>query len=155
MRPFRTLIVPLLAALACPLMSGAEKDGLIAEFFDGTTEYPSKLSGKKPTLVRVEKQINFAEVTGQFYKTKLAENFSARFSGIIKVDQAGKYEFSTESDDGSTLSINGKVVVDNSGVHNMTEASKKIVLAHGWEIECVGNEPRGAVFRITHLKLLT
>jgi signal transduction histidine kinase len=27
------------------------------------------------------------------------------------------------------------------------------VLAHGWEIECLGNEPRGAVFRITHLKI--
>jgi signal transduction histidine kinase len=30
---------------------------------------------------------------------------------------------------------------------------QQIVLAHGWEIECVGNEPRGAIFRITHLKL--
>jgi len=29
----------------------------------------------------------------------------------------------------------------------------QIVLAHGWEIVCLGNEPRGAVFRITHLKL--
>jgi signal transduction histidine kinase len=30
---------------------------------------------------------------------------------------------------------------------------QQIVLAHGWEIECVANEPRGAVFRISHLKL--
>lgn len=29
---------------------------------------------------------------------------------------------------------------------------QQIVLAHGWEIECSGNEPRGAVFRISHLK---
>jgi len=29
----------------------------------------------------------------------------------------------------------------------------QIVLAHGWEIECFSNEPRGAVFRITHLRL--
>jgi len=27
------------------------------------------------------------------------------------------------------------------------------VLAHGWEIQCLPNEPKGAVFRITHLKL--
>ncbi|HEY4414601.1 MAG TPA: HAMP domain-containing sensor histidine kinase [Verrucomicrobiae bacterium] len=27
------------------------------------------------------------------------------------------------------------------------------VLAHGWEIVCLGNEPRGAIFRITHLKV--
>lgn len=30
---------------------------------------------------------------------------------------------------------------------------QQIVLAHGWEIECTANEPRGAIFRITHLKL--
>jgi len=31
---------------------------------------------------------------------------------------------------------------------------QQIVLAHGWEIECLANEPGGAVFRITHLKLV-
>jgi len=30
---------------------------------------------------------------------------------------------------------------------------QQIVLAHGWEIACLGNEPRGAVFRLTHLKI--
>ena len=30
---------------------------------------------------------------------------------------------------------------------------QQIVLAHGWEVECLANEPRGAVFRITHLRL--
>ncbi|MDW7980597.1 MAG: ATP-binding protein [Verrucomicrobiales bacterium] len=30
----------------------------------------------------------------------------------------------------------------------------QIVLAHGWEIECLPNEPRGAVFRISHIKVL-
>jgi signal transduction histidine kinase len=29
----------------------------------------------------------------------------------------------------------------------------QIVLAHGWEIECVANQPRGALFRIMHLKV--
>jgi signal transduction histidine kinase len=30
---------------------------------------------------------------------------------------------------------------------------QQILLAHGWEIECLSNEPKGARFRITHLKL--
>ena len=30
---------------------------------------------------------------------------------------------------------------------------QQIVLAHGWDIECLGNEPRGAVFRINHLRI--
>jgi signal transduction histidine kinase len=30
---------------------------------------------------------------------------------------------------------------------------QQIVLAHGWEIECAANQPSGALFRITHLRL--
>jgi signal transduction histidine kinase len=30
---------------------------------------------------------------------------------------------------------------------------QQIVLAHGWEIVCLANEPKGALFRITHLKV--
>ena len=29
----------------------------------------------------------------------------------------------------------------------------QIVLAHGWEIACVPNEPKGTIFRLTHLKI--
>ncbi len=29
----------------------------------------------------------------------------------------------------------------------------QIVLAHGWEIFCVANDPRGTIFRLTHLKI--
>jgi signal transduction histidine kinase len=31
---------------------------------------------------------------------------------------------------------------------------QQIVHAHGWEIECQPNSPRGAVFRISHLKIV-
>jgi signal transduction histidine kinase len=30
---------------------------------------------------------------------------------------------------------------------------QQIVLAHGWDITCLANEPKGAVFRISHVKL--
>ena len=30
---------------------------------------------------------------------------------------------------------------------------QQIILAHGWEIECAANEPRGALFRVRHVKL--
>ncbi len=30
---------------------------------------------------------------------------------------------------------------------------QQIVQAHGWEIQCLGNEPAGALFRISHVKL--
>ena len=30
---------------------------------------------------------------------------------------------------------------------------QQIILAHGWEIVCLPNEPKGAIFRISHLKI--
>jgi signal transduction histidine kinase len=30
---------------------------------------------------------------------------------------------------------------------------QQIVLAHGWEIQCLANEPAGALFRVSHVKL--
>ncbi len=32
---------------------------------------------------------------------------------------------------------------------------QQIVLAHGWDIDCLPNQPKGAIFRISHLKLAT
>ena len=29
---------------------------------------------------------------------------------------------------------------------------QQIVSAHGWEIQCLANEPRGALFRLSHLR---
>ena len=30
---------------------------------------------------------------------------------------------------------------------------QQIVLAHGWEIACDANQPKGAIFRLSHLKV--
>ena len=30
---------------------------------------------------------------------------------------------------------------------------QQIILSHGWEIQCLAHDPKGALFQITHLKL--
>jgi signal transduction histidine kinase len=32
---------------------------------------------------------------------------------------------------------------------------QQITLAHGWEVECLPNQPRGAIFRLSHIKAAT
>ena len=32
---------------------------------------------------------------------------------------------------------------------------QQIVLAHGWEIQCLSNEPKGAIFAVSHLKVVS
>lgn len=47
----------------------------------------------------------------------VVENFAIRFRAELRVNVPGMYTFELYSDDGSQLYINGKLVVDNDGIH--------------------------------------
>ena len=53
------------------------------------------------------------------------------WTGHIKITKAGHYTFSTTSDDGSHLWIDGIRVVDNGGLHPAREATGVVALAAG------------------------
>ncbi len=57
-----------------------------------------------------------------------ADRFATTFQGRFVVQNAGAYTFCTASDDGSDLTIDGLVVVDNGGLHG-TERRYSTVLA--------------------------
>ena len=124
--------------LAClhtlPLHAQAIKPGLIGEYFnrpklEGPGDVPQK--GTKPFFVRVDKQVNFRDVSGQFYESKLSDHFFVQWSGSVRIDKAGKYTFYTHSDDGSRLYIDGKRIVENWGAHSMSEKSGTAELTAG------------------------
>ncbi|HEX7899546.1 MAG TPA: PA14 domain-containing protein [Planctomycetota bacterium] len=119
-----SLILALLAPQAVDL-----EPGLLAEYFEGIADFPA--STPKPVLVRVEKQVNYGDVSGEFYGSKLESNFYVRWTGTLRVEKAGAYAFFTTSDDGSRLSIGGKTVVENGGQHPMTDKGGKAELAAG------------------------
>ena len=48
------------------------------------------------------------------------------------IENTGKYNFFTKSDDGSRLWINGKKVVENWGLHGRRERRGSVELKHGW-----------------------
>jgi alpha-L-rhamnosidase len=58
-------------------------------------------------------------------------DFALRFSSNIKIMDEGEYTFSTVSNDGSSLYINGKKIVDNDGEHAAREMDGKIYLTSG------------------------
>jgi hypothetical protein len=107
--------------------------GLVGEYFDmgsPPSDFPN-LEKVKPTYVRVDKTVAFGDTADDFYGIRMADNFAARWTGTLKCETAGKYTFYTESDDGSRLSIDGKVVVDNGGVHAEEEKNGSIELTAG------------------------
>ena len=60
-----------------------------------------------------------------------ADNFAMRFNTSLQIETAGVYTFHLTSDDGSLLHIDDQLVVDNDGLHAVTEESGSMVLAVG------------------------
>lgn len=86
---------------------GNNGTGLRAEYFNNTG-----LSGA-PVLIRVDQQVNFIWNAASPGSVIRADNFSARWTGKVEAPVTGSYVFSTVSDDGVRLWINGKQVINN------------------------------------------
>ena len=61
----------------------------------------------------------------------VTENFAIRFRAELQIDTPGLYTFWLNSDDGSQLYINGKLVVDNDGIHPARNRQSTIKLGIG------------------------
>ena len=96
--------------------------------------------------------------------------FNLLLNAVQAVERGGDIEVTAWKDNGHDVTLE---IRDNGpGVtpENRTEIFKpyftthqkgtglglavvqQIVLAHGWDIECLPNEPRGAIFRVSHIK---
>jgi len=131
-------------------MAAAEPEpGLIGEYFDlGTAveTFPTIPADKKPTIKRVDKNLNFRSTSMTFPDTKLQSHFAIRWTGKIKIPKDGKYTFYLESDDGSRLFIDDKQVVDNGGLHEMQVEFGSVELKagdHDLKVDYYENENDG------------
>ena len=128
-----------LAALgprALPQEAAAEeaKPGLLAEFFSigkPMEDFPTLAAERKPDYRRIDAKINLEQTSETFDGSQMTDHFYVRWIGRIKIPRDGKFTFFTESDDGSRLWVDGKVVVDNGGVHPMEEKSGEVELKSG------------------------
>jgi len=125
---FHASVVPEAAA------DGGGKAGLWGEYYaleDALEDFPAISAGKKPTLKRVDKNINVDSTTEAWPGTELVDHFYIRWTGKLRTPKDGNYTFFLESDDGSRLFIDGKQVVDNGGLHAMEEKSGEVELKAG------------------------
>lgn len=67
----------------------------------------------------------FPGVTDRF------EWFSLTYQGTIYIPVTGAYHFRLSSDDGSLLFLDNALVIDNDGVHTMTDKSAVVALKEG------------------------
>lgn len=65
-------------------------------------------------------------------KQNIVENFAILFKGKLALHTPGVYTFELYSDDGAKLYIDGKLVVDNDGIHDPRNRRFSIKLAAGF-----------------------
>lgn len=114
------------AAELCP--------GLVGEYFEigsGIEDFPILAPDRKPSLRRVDAQVNIESTESTFAGTGLSDYFYVRWTGVVRVPAAGKYTFYAESDDGSRVFVGETKVIDNNGLHAMEEKSGEIDLKAG------------------------
>jgi hypothetical protein len=83
-----------------------------------------------PAIVRVERRINLDFLSAASAPLP-QQQFSIEWSGWLRIDRDGQYTFSTRTDDGSTVEIDRRLVLDNGGTHTATRRSATIALTRG------------------------
>jgi hypothetical protein len=116
-----------IALAAAPALFGRPAPPLSAH--NGLTGryYANERWEGQPSLVRVDPNLAFDWSEA----TPLPAPWSAEWTGYLLADETGTYAFALESDDGSSLAIDGVTVIDNSGMHGEQRAAANVHLGAG------------------------
>jgi glucose/arabinose dehydrogenase len=115
---------------AAPVLSGT----LQAEYFNipaGAQNLPQVNFNRAPDFAQDVTKVAVANTTGSIFPNGGADNFAAKYTGGVKLDNAGYYTFFLTSDDGARLFIDGKEVINHDGLHGLTEKTGSVYLTAG------------------------
>ncbi|KOP39863.1 hypothetical protein DBB36_04735 [Flavobacterium sp. WLB] len=104
------------------LEPGSQTVGLKAEYFNN-----KELSGI-PLEVRKDKIVDFSWVQTPNVIGMGQDNFSVRWTGVIKPTKTAVYKFAVRGDDGYRLFINDKIVLDYWSDHGPIEKNAELTL---------------------------
>jgi len=107
-------------------VTGDSGEGLTGEYFTG-------VNFDMLSAVRDDTTVNFTW-TGAPLAALPADNFSVRWSGLVKPVYSENYTFYTQSDAGVRLWINGVKVIDNWTAHGSTENSSGAISLAGGQL---------------------
>jgi len=101
------------------------KRGLRYQYFEGSWDFLPDFERLKQSGFGITPSIDIS-------KRSQDNDFGFVFEGFILIHEKGVYTFYTDSDDGSQLFIGDDLVVDNDGLHSMTEVSGSVALSAGY-----------------------
>ncbi len=112
--------------LSPSLSMGLTKNGVNFRYYEGEFKKTSEIT-EKGNFIRS----GICDIPELSIKHE-PDHFGVIFSGYVLAPTDGIYSFSTKSDDGSLLKINGQTIVDNDGSHGEIRTSGRIALKKGF-----------------------
>ncbi len=112
---------------------GVSRPGVTVDYYalDSAEQLPD-FSTLSPYMRDVLPDVNIPSSNGDFATSGRYEFVGAVFDGLVEVPEKNLYTFFLESDDGSRLFVDDQLVLDNDGLHRMTEKSGDIALEAGF-----------------------
>jgi hypothetical protein len=134
------------AVLFLPTLAGVRTwlgvtTGLDAKYFDPA------ISERVPTIEQVDAAIS-THAVDRTWLGQAPSVFSVEWSGFLTAPRSGRYTFAVTSDDGSTVAVDGRVVVDDSGRHGIVTRSARLDLDAGPHLFAVDYSQQGGGFAI-------
>jgi len=107
---------------------GQLRPGLSGRYFDKVNPVG------RHAAVRVEDRFDFWYNSPEETRRNLGLSppLSVLWEGLIEISRAGNYVFATESDDGSWIFIDERMVADNGGTHAVQYRSGEVTLEEGF-----------------------
>ncbi|MDW5290195.1 PA14 domain-containing protein [Formosa sp. PL04] len=99
--------------------------GINYKYYEGTWDKLPDFESETPLKTGVTSAIDLTEASA-------TNNYGFVFDGYIHAPSDGTYTLFTNSDDGSSVSINGVEIIDNDGLHDAQEVSAQICLDEGY-----------------------
>jgi hypothetical protein len=134
-----TLVAALIAAAVSARSALQVTEGLQAEYF------VDALPAGAPAVATLSPDISVTQIV-EDWNGAVPPAFRARWFGYLAVGRSGDYTFATTSDDGSTLAIDGQLIVDNGGVHGPQQATGRVRLEPGPHLVVIEYTQEGGDF---------
>ncbi|MFQ5805131.1 MAG: family 16 glycoside hydrolase [Phycisphaerae bacterium] len=132
--PTKTILILLgVATITISSAHAREREpGLLVRFYDidgPMHALPALVPNQLPNVVKAIPTLELRTDRGDF--GPFEGNFYTEVEGFIRIAQPGTYAFRLVSDDGSTLWIDGKLVVDHDGLHAAVPKDGTVELTAG------------------------
>ena len=123
---------------AIPTPEPAIAPGLTAEFY-AIGGYPRKipnLDALTPDATRVIPAVIQAPTvrpwTGLNLDDRFVNKFAVKITGFLRIDNPGHYRFTMQSDDGVRMWVDGKLAINDDGVHRPRPRNVDLNLSRGY-----------------------